>query len=349
MLKERIALEERQPEVSPIWRASEVGECETFLCHVRLGHESLPFTGRIRHMLEDGITHEHDIVNRLRAAGITVLHSYVEGQAEVHCAKRPLVIGHPDGVLDMPKQDEFVLDYTDENFKPGRFYLLEVTAPNHFTFLRLKRSHLREILWRKFVQIQMYLSSEEMRSFGDCAVAIVKNKNTSELYEEGITLDDSVVGQTLEKLRRVEDLTAKQKVSEFRCEDWRRNYCRYRHLCYGQSEELEMKSLLASQDILRGESLSEAELLKEAAETWRRGKLLKDEGADLISDSREQFAETIREYGCRGLTIADVKALMIAEGTTKRTNYDLLEQKHPDVYAEVVSETLRGSYVRVTD
>lgn len=347
MLKECIALEERVPEISAVWRASSAGECETFLCHERLGHESLPFTGRIRHMLQDGVTHEHDIVSRLRSAGITVLHSHVEGQIEVCCSTKPRVVGHPDGVLDIPKDFPRNLDYWNDSFKfDGRFYLLEVTAPNHFTFLRLKRGHLRETLWRKFVQTQLYLNSEEIRSFSDCCVVEVKNKNTSELYEEGMSLDKEVITGTLEKLKWVEDLTSKDEVSEFRCNDWRRSYCRYRHLCY---EELELPSMLESQDILRGESLSEAEQLREAAMAWQKGKLLKLEGEDLIADSREELSEIIRQYGCRGLTISDVKALMIAEGVNRRTNYDQLKSKHLDIYNEVVTESLREAYVRVTD
>jgi len=347
VLKEKIALEERIPEVSAIWRASGVGECETFLCHERLGHKPIPLTGRVRHMLDDGVTHEHDIVDRLRSAGITVLHSYVEGQAEVHCSSDPLVTGHPDGVLDVPKDFPRDLDYWDENFKfDGRFYMLEVTAPNHFTFLRLKRSHMREVLWRKYVQIQMYLNSEEMRSYGNCCVVEVKNKNTSDLYEEGVSLNSLVVSETLEKLKRVEHLVSCGKMSEFRCDDWRRNYCRYRHLCF---EEVEMPSALESQDILRGESLSEAEQLKETADVWRKGRLLKIEGEDLIADSRDQFAEIIRQYECRGLTIDDVKALMVEAGINRRVNYDLLKSKYPEVYDAIVSESVRQSYVRVTD
>lgn len=350
MLKERIALEEKLPEVSTVWRASNVGECETFLCHERLGHEPLPFTGRVRHMLNDGVTHEHDIVTRLKAAGIVVMHSYVEGQAEVACSLKPFVVGHPDGILDVPCFESLNLDYADEKFKPSRFMLLEVTAPNHFTFLRLKRNHMREILWRKFVQIQMYLNSEEIRSFGNCCVAEVKNKNTSELYEEGISLDNEVVEATLEKLKRVEDLTSRGEMSEFRCNDWRRSYCRYRHLCYEAPEEIAPEEIApVSGEVLRGESLREAEMLRETALAWQKGKLLKLEGEDLIADSREQFAETIQQYGCRGLTVASVQAMMIAEGITRHTDYDLLQNKYPDVYNEVVSEDVRDSYVRVSD
>jgi len=296
-------------------------------------------------MLQDGVTHEHDIVDRLRAAGITVLHSYVDGQTEVHCSTDPLVSGHPDGVLDITRREEFALDYADENFASSRFMLLEITAPNHFTFLRLVRSHLREVLWRKYVQIMMYLNSEEIRSYGSCAVVIVKNKNTSALYEEGISLDALVVSDTLEKLKRVESTVVEGKVSDFRCNDWRRNYCRYRRLCFGEEEQVTP----VSGDILKGESLSEVETLKDVAEVWRKGKLLKLEGEDLIADSRDQFAEIIRQYGCKGLTIADVRALMIEAGTNRRTNYDLLHQKYPDVYDSVVVESRRDAYVRVSD
>ena len=345
MLKERISLEEKVPEVSSVFRASSAGECETYLCHERLGHSPTPFTGRVRHMLQDGVTHEHDIVSRLRAAGIIVLHSYIEGQAEVRCSSEPLVIGHPDGVLDVPKNEEFALDYADEGFSPSRFMLLEVTAPNHFTYLRLERSHLREILWRKYVQIQLYLNSEEIRSYGNCAIAIIKNKNTSALYEEGISLDDNVIADVCEKLKRVEELTSKGLISDFRCGDWRKNYCRYRHLCFGEEES----AIPVSGDILKGESLTEAETLREVAEVWRRGKLLKLEGEDLIADSREQFAEIIRQYGCKGLTISSIKALMIAEGINRRTDYSLLESKYRGAYDECVTESIRERYVRVSD
>ena len=346
MLKEKIALEEKTPQVSTIWRASGVGECENYLCHVRLGHEPLPLAGRVRHLLDDGVTHERDIMNRLRASGVTVMHSYAEGQVEVTCSLIPLVTGHPDGVLDVPKDFPRGLDYADENFKYSRFMLLEVTAPSHFTFQRLRRSHMRETLWRKYVQIMMYLNSEEIRSYGNCCIVEVKNKNTSELYEEGVSFNIQVVDETLEKLKRVEDMVFHSRMSEFRCDDWRRDYCRYKHLCF---EEVELPSLLESQDILRGESLSEAEQLIEVAEVWRKGKLLKLEGEDLIADSRDQFAEIIRQYGCRGLTIMDVRALMVPEGVNRRTNYDLLRGEYLDVYDKVVTESIREAYVRVSD
>jgi hypothetical protein len=297
-------------------------------------------------MLQDGVTHEHDVVDRLFSKGIKVLHSYRDGQVEVKCSENPLIVGHPDGILDVPERfGEFALDYADEGFKPARFLLLEVTAPNHFTFLRLKRSHLRAEIPRKYAQIQMYLNSEGVRSFGNCCVCVVKNKNTSELYEEGISLDRAYVGDIVEKLKRVEDLASRGAVSEYRCEDWHRSYCRFKWLCFGEQEEVSLPGI----DVLDAKSLGEYAMLKEVADAWKRGKLLKLEGEDLIADSRAQFEETIRQYGCRGILVEDVRASMVEAGINRRVDYDSLRIKHPDVYDEVVSESVRESYVRVSD
>ena len=102
MLKELIALDETHPEVSQVWRASEVGECETYLGHVRLGHEALPMPGRVKHLLHDGNVHERDVVTHLNAKGFRVLHSCITGQMSVQTDIGLRVFGHPDGILDMP-------------------------------------------------------------------------------------------------------------------------------------------------------------------------------------------------------------------------------------------------------
>lgn len=348
MLKELIAEDIKVPTTIDEWRASEVGECETFLCHLRLGHSALPFTGRVRHMLDDGLMHEHDVVDRIRSKGFKVLHSYSEGQMFVHCYDKDgiAVVGHPDGILDA-EPHRFDLDYADEHFQTGRrFYGLEVTAPNHFAFLRVERNHIRSEMWRKFVQIQVYLNSEELRSFGDCMVVVVKNKNTSALYEEGISLDTRIVDNVVEKLKRVGDFVSKGRVSPYRCDDWRRHYCRYRELCL---EEIVSEGTSPMGGILEGELLSEAEQLLEAAQLWLKGKNLEVDAKELIEDARALFGDTIAEYGARGLIVGPAKALMI-EPTTPRQNidFDVLKQKYPEVYNALVTEEVPNPYLRVS-
>jgi len=344
VLKQLIAADIREPTVTEGFRASEVGECEAFLCHLRLGHSALPFTGRVRHMLDDGLMHEHDIVNRIRSKGFKVMHSYSERQLLVHCYGKDgvTVVGHPDGILDIASQ-EFELDYADEKFRFGsRFYGLEVTAPNHFSFMRVERGHLRSEMWRKFIQIQMYLNSEELRTYGDCMVAVIKNKNTSALYEEGVSLDASVVTETVEKLKRVGDFVSRNQVSPFRCDDWRRHYCRYRELCFG---EVAPEGILPTEGILEGESLSEAEQLLEGAQLWLKGKSLEGDAKELIEEARALFGDTIAEYSAKGLIVGQVKAMMI-DSIRKSIDLDMLKLKYPEVYEQIV-EDKPSRYLRV--
>ena len=347
MLKELIAADTIEPTASSDWRASVVGECETFLCRMRLGESAIPMTGRVRHLLDDGLMHEHDIVNRLISKGIKVLHSYQDGQAHVVCYEDDEIVvqGHPDGVLDVVP-DRFELDYVDEKFRRGRrHYLLEVTAPSHFTFLRLEQNHMRSELWRKYVQIQMYMNSEQFRSYGDGCIVEVKNKNTSALYEEGIGFDDTIVKETVEKLKKVTELTLRGMVSTYRCDGWRRYYCRYRHLCHGETIDTAYEP---TQGILAGESLSEAEQLLEAADLWLKGKNLETDAKELIEEARALFRETITDYGAKGLLVGQAKALMVVPTTPRRSiDFDILKQLYPSVYEALVTEEIPNPYLRV--
>lgn len=356
MLKELIAKDVGEPLVTEVWRASEVGECEAFLCHLRLGHPALSLSGRVRHMLDDGLMHEHDVVDRLRSKGFKVSHSYSEGQLLVHCYDEDglCIVGHPDGVLDVagsyrglvvPSQLE--LDYTDECFRFGeRFYGLEVTAPNHFAFLRTERNHMRSEMWRKFVQIQMYLNSEELRDEGiNSMIVEVKNKNTSALYEEGVGFDGQVVTETVEKLKRVTDLVSRDQVSSFRCTDYRRHYCRYRELCFG-GVVLENVSPLGV--VLVGESLKEAEELLGAADLWLKGRGLRADGEELVESARMLFGDVIAEYGAAGLEVGPAKAVIVVPTTPRLSiELDILKQRYPEVYDAMVTEVMPDPYLMV--
>jgi len=343
MLKELISEEVIEPRIATSWRASQVGMCETYLCRQRLGHAAEPIPGRVRHLFDDGHVHERDIATRLVGKGIDVKYSCLDGQAEVVCSEDPFVPGHPDGIIRTPS-GELTLDYADENFRPGQFCLLEITAPGHFPFMRLQKTHMREAIYPKYVQIQLYLNSPEIRNYADCAVAIAKSKNTSALYEEGISFDKSVVDYELEKLKRLEDLIVQGLTSDFRCNDWRRNLCRYRRQCFSAGEAHEP----LSSDVLSGESLKEYETLHETALAWRRGKTLEEESKVLIQDARDQFRAIIEEYGCRGLMVNGVRALMVDEGATRRCDFELLRRRFPEAFDEAVSESIRERYVRVS-
>jgi hypothetical protein len=349
MLKERIAEDVTLPKPFTGWRASEIGECETFLCHNKLGHPAAPFSGRIRHLLDDGVMHEHDIVDRLRSKGFVVLHAYDEGQLDLlpYRAEGIEVTGHSDGVIDMGPTKEFKLDYADQGFKFGLpYYLLEVTGRSQFMFQKILKEHARGPLWVKFVQTQFYLHDEEIREYSNCAVLEVKDKNTSELYEEGISYDPAIIAQTIEKVKRVEGFVAAGKVSPFRCTDeWKRKFCRYSELCFAVPEEVPVRKGLDV--VLSGESLSEAEDIASWVEMWRRGKGYADEGKEMVEEARALLRALVEQYGVKGLTYDKVSAMMSYNARKRTVDLDALRATYPAVYAEVVTEGFKEPFITV--
>lgn len=305
-------------------------------------------------MLDDGLMHEHDIIDRLRSKGFKVLYDYAVGQLEVVCYSRDglEIVGHPDGVLDLPKSMErFELDYADSDFVTARrYYMLEVTSRSSFVFQRLLRHHMSEVLAVKYVQVQMYLNSAEMREhfeFPDgvgCCVCVVKNKNTSELYEEGIAFHPEVVLEAVEKLKRVEDAVSRGLVLPYKCADWRSNYCRYRNLCFAEPTATEVAA--GSDVVLDGSTLKEAAYLEELAEQWKIGSPMRREGAELVDGARYELQDIIEQYGVKGIRISGVNAMMV-DSHSRSTDYDTLKRRHPDVYDEVVVEK-PTRYVKVT-
>lgn len=339
MLKELIADDTFVPAVFTGWRASEIGrDCETYLCHRKLQHEGVSASGRIRHMLDDGRAHERDIVERLEANGFLVKYA-LEDQIAVQYGG---VSGHPDGLLKPPSRIQ-QLDFVDEHFRRDcGWYLLEITAPNSASFRRIVRDHLKVALHQKYVQLQIYLASERVKSVTNYCIVEVKCKNTSELYEEGISSDSETVAWALERAKRVDELVSRGKVSDFRCDDWRQHYCAFRNLCFVEDEV----SVGDFHGILKGETLKEAEELVGLAELWKKGKILEVDGKDMVEEVRERFLEVLEDYGAQGLVVAGVSAKMI-ESQRRTCDIEALKA-FPDAFVRCVS-TNKSRYVRVTD
>lgn len=334
MLKETIRDEVVEPVVSDMWRASEAGEeCEAYLCHTRLGHEPLPMKGRIRHLLDDGNVHEDDVVNRLKNGGIDAQYTG-DNQLYVHCVDEDgvMINGHPDGLLHKIPKDLQKLDWADENFSwDSDYHLLEITAPNTFAFNKYYSAHLRGVNWRKFVQTHLYLGSDELSDRMHCAVVVVKNKMTSELYEEGLTYDKSIVTQTIEKLKRVQDLVACNKVSSMRCSDWHKDTCKFRHLCFTE-EDLATRAPLVG--ILDADKMLEAVELREAMDSFLKGKEFMEAGKDMTEEAKAYFADILDSYGVQTIFVGQNKAKW-TDSHWSGIDTDTLQLRYPVVYDEV--------------
>lgn len=333
MLKETIRDELVTPIISDVWRASEVGDsCEAYLCHVRLGHQPLPMQGRIRHLLDDGNVHEDDIVKRLKNGGFDVLYSGNQ-QLYVHCVSGDINInGHPDGVLRRVPKELQQLDWADENFSwDSVYHLLEITAPNSFAHKKYYHDHLRGVNWRKFVQTHLYLGSEELCGDMRCSVVIVKDKATTALYEEGLTFDKLVVDQTVEKLKRVEDLVSKGKVSSMRCSDWHKNACKFRKFCFTEDVE---DTTPPMHGFLDADKLLEAQQLRDALDAYTQGKEYESLAKELTDEARAYFGEIIDQYDAEGLFVSQRKVKW-TNSSWSGIDTDTLKLKYPKIYDEV--------------
>lgn len=333
MLKETIKDESIEPAVGDTWGASLAGEqCETYLCHMRMGHQPLPMAGRVRHLLDDGNMHEDDIVARLRVGGFDILYTG-DNQLYLHCVRCDGIVinGHPDGVLRNVPLDLRTLDWADEHFSwDGTYQLLEITAPNHFAFQRYYQEHLKGVNWRKFVQTHLYLGSEELRPKMRCCVVIVKDKMTSTLYEEGLSFDQTIIDQTVEKLKRVEANVAIGRVPTMRCSDWHKESCRFRHICFGEEQE----EHVLNEGFLDAAQLAEAVQLQEALDAYTQGKEFESASKDLTTSARDYIGEILDQHGAVGMHIGPAKA----KWTTSKfsgIDGDTLKTKYPSIYEEV--------------
>jgi hypothetical protein len=240
---------------------------------------------------------------------------------------------------------KFDLDYIEDGFEFGRhLYMLEVTARSSFSFQRLYKEHLQGVVPVKYIQIQMYLNSPEIRSMDvhEC-VCVIKNKNTSELYEEGIILHPEIITATVEKLRQVNEAVARGEVLHQRCTDWHKYYCRYHKLCV---PDVETEISNDNGSILDGSTLTEAEHLTELAVQWKEGSPMLREGKELVEDARLEFQDIIEQYGVKGIRIAGVKAVMI-DSHSRSVDYDWLQKTYPEAYEACVNDEPKR-YVRVT-
>lgn len=304
--------------------------CETFLCHMQLNDDYKPPQGRVKHMLDDGKVHEKDIVERCIASGYGVSYSCLDKQLELQVTLEPglTISGHPDGIL-ICGEKTFDLDRYDSNFKFNlSSYLLEITAPNHYAFARLVRDGLESQNYQKFVQTQIYMSVIDDKN----CVLVAKDKNNTELYEEGISFQPRVIDDLIARLHKVNDLVKQGKLPDYRCDDARKRWCRYRKLCFDRIED----TPLTTKGILDGRTLKEVTQLLGISAMWHRGKDLEAESEELVEEARQELQLIIEDYGAEGVAIDDIRGKMI-DSTSRSCDYVLLQQKAPDLYDEVVT------------
>jgi hypothetical protein len=163
-------------------------------------------------------------------------------------------------------------------------------------------------------------------------VLVAKDKNNTELYEEGISFQLRIIDDLIARLHRVNNLVKQGKLSDYRCDDARKRWCRYRKLCFDRVED----TPLVTQGILDGRTLKEVTQLLGISAMWHRGKDLEAESEELVEEARMELQQIVEDYGAEGVVIDDIRGKMI-DSTSRSCDYKLLQQRAPDLYDEVVT------------
>jgi len=217
-------------EESPyIFHASEAGKCIRSLVQNRRGkfpdREPLPLTkqAELEMLFNDGRMHQRAITEYLfQAPGVHI--TSIEETKVMHLANPDnsisiVIVGHPDGVVYETKLKER--------------WIVEIKGLNHFACQKLKDGDvdtLKSVYYHAIPQSRMYSRMFDTKG----AVILVKNKNTSVIYQFIIPRDEEAELRIIAKFIRVAQ-TCKDNLDMPSC-DWTKgdrntNFCDYPNDC----------------------------------------------------------------------------------------------------------------------
>ena len=182
-----------------------------WLCHNK--YKQISIHGQTLRLFEHGNKVEDWIISDLLKVGYRV---YGQQREVMFEDKEIKLYGHIDGIIEG----------LEESFKP---HLLECKSANDKKFHELIKLNSYEA-WNEGykTQIQVYMLGLELER----CLAIVYNKNTSEIYSERIKLDKSYA---IQKLEHVFNILANPKPENKcpRADWWEAKFCGFYNECFG--------------------------------------------------------------------------------------------------------------------
>ncbi|MGP8337842.1 MAG: hypothetical protein ACT6FC_06380 [Methanosarcinaceae archaeon] len=195
---------------------SEIGHpCLRYLWYKHHGISGIQPQGRILRLFQLGNILETQITADLRSAGHTITDDQKEINLELYGTT---LYGHIDGFISGLKES-------------SRTHLLEIKTASEKSFNALKKCNSYEIWQPKYkMQIHAYMLGLKLKR----CLAVVYNKNTSELYTERIRFDRE---WTLNKLPDIYSAIGQDHPPERKCPAinwWESRFCAMRDECWEQ-------------------------------------------------------------------------------------------------------------------
>ena len=210
-----------------VLRLSSSGKCTRELAYAYHGFpQSNPMQAKTKFLLDDGDMHHADIRQRIHAAGIELTHE--EFPVSLSILPNLKIPGHIDGLI---------------NPDSARPKLFEFKSSNHFAFQRFMKNGIAKSK-EYLLQINSYLAALHESGFPEIneAIAVYKNKDTSELAEDIVKFDPSVIEQVSAKFLNILGTTPdKLPNRDYGPDDngllaWQCSFCPHLTLCWGATE-----------------------------------------------------------------------------------------------------------------
>lgn len=210
---------------------SKATACERALCYHGIGVKPKRFSGRAMMLFEDGHLHEDAIKDYIKGTVMEL--------TELKGKNQRFKIATIDGVDMDGEIDGLITDPL------GTTRVLEIKGINHFTFQRLDKEPYNHAIH----QSNLYMHGFRDAGFKDIheTLLIIKNKNTSALYEMVIKYDEEMALADIAKFERVAQYIKKNQVPPRpydRDKAWQCSYCSFSEECYKNYDE-EFKAMTA--------------------------------------------------------------------------------------------------------
>ncbi len=188
-------------------------ECPRYLWYAHHNASATPPNGRILRLFKLGNTLEEEVIVDLKSAGFTITDTQKEVSFEW---EETTIKGHIDGIISGLIESK-------------QFHLLEIKTSSEKRFKELKKCGYEKWENKYKFQIHAYMLALKLNR----CLAVVYNKNTSELYTERIKINKEYI---VEELRKCFEAIIRQTEPERLCPraDWyKAKWCCYYQECFG--------------------------------------------------------------------------------------------------------------------
>ena len=298
---------------------SSVSSCprETYLNYVNFlfkDRAKKKLSPEFKMLLKDGHHQEAIIVSLLRQA-LYKLEFTGKNQAEIHIG-RSKTKGHPDGII---------MGTIEKDYEVPR--MLEVKARNYTAFSKFREQGI-DGFPKMNVQIQLYMSAEDLPYSVEETHLIFKHKETTKLEDVKVKRNPKFAEKITRDLDSI--IVDGQVPDPEKCELC--DGCSFYRACWkADAPTIDFSGLQFAS-------------LAEASEKWIKGKAFSNAGKIMVEEAQEAFQEAIEDDTEELIT--DTLKILRVSSISRRFSKDLFMEKYGEEAYNLVCNYPKSSHLR---